>query len=218
MSVRRSDEAPSLPCSGRQIVTRVEPESPGDVTRHERDGIRSVGRQEDVSRQVEQPGQLVTPCRRLLGAATCLSREMARDDADCEQRKQRDPILRIGDRPGSDRRQKKVVEAQERHQRCRDRDPAVETVATTNTTSRNESATIVGFVTPSHTEYSAVSSPIAPRLESSAPNSATGGRRRRRCGSANAQRPGRPILPLRTPRISSRWDDVRARCTSTPQR
>ena len=49
--------------------------------------------------------------------------------------------------------QEKVVETEERHQRRRNRNQScVDTVATINTTSRNVSATMVGFVTRSQAE------------------------------------------------------------------
>ena len=71
-------------------------------------------------------------------------RQVARDHADGEKREQRDPVLRVGDRQRPDRRQEEEIEAQHRHDRCRDA-PAtgVDVAATSSTISRNDSATVV---------------------------------------------------------------------------
>ena len=96
-------------------------EAPRDVTRDSRQRAVSLGRQQDVPCQVEQPRQLVAPLQRLLRPGARRRREPARDDADDEKRDQRNPVMRIRDGERADRRQKEVVEGKSRHHR-RNRD------------------------------------------------------------------------------------------------
>ena len=50
-------------------------------------------------------------------------RQVAGDEADRQEREQRHPVLRVGDRQGADRRQEEVVEAEHRDERGHGRDP-----------------------------------------------------------------------------------------------
>ena len=102
-----------------------EPEPPRDVSREECDGIRRVRRQQNVARQIEQPRELVASRRRFLsrGRRTWADRWLA-TILTASSVNSATQFSRIGDRPGSDGRQKKVVEAEKRHERRRNRDPS----------------------------------------------------------------------------------------------
>ena len=109
---------------GRQIDRGVlELEAGRHMAREIRDDIAALGRQQNVAAQFEQPRELVAAGERVALTLAGEERQPARDQADRQEREQRDPVLRIGDREGADRRQEEEVDAQHRRQRCRDRHP-----------------------------------------------------------------------------------------------
>ena len=97
----------------------VEIEAARDEAGERRVGRLAVGDEQDVAAQIEQARQLVAPRLGLLRARARDRRQVARDQADGEEREQRDPVLRIGDRQRADRRQEEEVEGQHRGKRGR---------------------------------------------------------------------------------------------------
>ncbi len=67
--------------------------------------------------------ELVAPRHRLAGPGARHRRQVAGHQAHGQQREQRHPVLRIGDRQRADRRQEKEVEGEDRGERGRDRHP-----------------------------------------------------------------------------------------------
>ena len=67
--------------------------------------------------------ELVAPRHRLAGPRARDRGQIAGHQADDQQREQRDPVLRVGDRQRADRRQEEEVEGQDRGEGGRDRHP-----------------------------------------------------------------------------------------------
>ena len=93
------------------------------VPRQRVDGAGRLGRQQHVTRQIEETRHLVAPRDRFARPVLRRRREIAGDDRDDEKGEQRDPVLRIGNRECADRREEEEVERQHRHQRHHDRRP-----------------------------------------------------------------------------------------------
>ena len=94
-----------------------------DVSGQHLDGACGFGGQQHVPRQIEQTRHLVATRDRLARPILCRRRQIAGDDRDDQEGEQRDPVLRIGDREGANRRQKEEVQREHRHDRHEDRDP-----------------------------------------------------------------------------------------------
>ena len=96
---------------------QVEP--PGDRARQHRDRLAAVGHDQHVAAQVEQARQLVPAPQRFLRARARHGRQVAGHEADGQEREQGDPVLRVGNGQGADRRQEEEVEAEHRDDRRR---------------------------------------------------------------------------------------------------
>ena len=94
------------------MVTTGNSNLAGDVTGDRCGCAFTVGRQQHVAAQVEQPRHLVAPIDGFLGARTGRGRQVAGDDRHDEKRDQRHPIVRVRDREGPDRRHEEEVERQ----------------------------------------------------------------------------------------------------------
>ena len=87
------------------------------------DGARRLGGQEHVTGQIEQPRHLVAPGDGFPGAVLGRRGQVAGNDCNDEEREQRNPVLRIGDRKTADWRQEEEVERQHGKDRNGDRGP-----------------------------------------------------------------------------------------------
>ena len=90
----------------------VQVEAPRDNAHELVHRLPAVRRQEDIATQGEQAAEFVTPRTRFARLLPRRGRQVARDDGHRQKGEQRDPVLRIGNRKGADRRQEEVVQAE----------------------------------------------------------------------------------------------------------
>ena len=83
----------------------------------------TVRNQEDVTAQVEKAAELVAARDRFLRARAGHGGQIARDQADRQEREQRDPVLRVCNREGPDGREEEEVEGEHRRKRRRHGNP-----------------------------------------------------------------------------------------------
>ena len=109
--------------------------------------LAALGGEQHVAAEIEEPRQLVAPRQRFLACARApradrlLATRLTARNANSA-----DPVLRIGDRQGADRRQEEEVEGQHRrHRRSPTATRNVEIAATTSTISRNVVETVAAF-------------------------------------------------------------------------
>ena len=82
-------------------------EPTGNVTRQHMDGASGFGGEQHIASEVEQPCHLI-PSGDSLASPLLRSRgQVAGHDRDDEKCEERDPVLRVGDRERSERRQEK---------------------------------------------------------------------------------------------------------------
>ena len=115
-------DAPAL-IAGQADGHSGELEAASDVPGEHLDRAGRLRGQQHVAGQIEQPRHLVPPRDGVARAILRRRRQIAGDDRHDEEREQRDPVLRIGDRERADRRQEEEVERQHRQERDGDRRP-----------------------------------------------------------------------------------------------
>ena len=101
----------------------VEIEAARDEAGEPRARLLTVRNQEDVTAQVEQAAELVAARDRFLRARAGHGGQIARDQADRQEREQRDPVLRVCNREGPDGREEEEVEGEHRRKRRRHGNP-----------------------------------------------------------------------------------------------
>ena len=92
-------------------------EAMGDMPRQHFDCARGLRGQKDVPRQIEQTGQFVAPGDGLARPILCRRRQIAGDDGHRQEYEQGDPVLRLGDGEGANRRQEEEVQREHRRDR-----------------------------------------------------------------------------------------------------
>ena len=93
------------------------------MSREDFDRAGGLRRQQHITRQVEQARHLVAARDRLASALLRRRRQIARNDSNDQERKQRDPVLRIDDGERADRREKEEVQREHGRDRHDDGHP-----------------------------------------------------------------------------------------------
>ena len=102
---------------------RIQLEPARDVPRQRRQRAVDVCREQDVPAEVEQPADLLPAFHGVVRAGLRDRRQLTADPRHDEERNERHPVLRIGNRERADRRQEEVVEREDAGNGRRGRDP-----------------------------------------------------------------------------------------------